>query len=296
MKLASYLLPESSIKSFGLVIGDGLVDLGLRVGWRFADLKAALEENALPALAGFSNNPIDFRVSDVKFLPIIDRPSKVFCVGMNYADKRKEFDETNNDAPTLFIRFADSLVGHANPVVKPAASNEFDYEGELAVIIGKPANGVCRESALSYVAGYSCFMDGSVRDMQYTWFTSGKNWVNTGCFGPWMVSTDEIPNPNTLPIQTYLNGRLVQNDNTANMIRHVPELIEYISAFSPLSPGDVIITGSPGGVGKKRTPPLFMHSGDLIEVEIGGIGRLSNTVVSNAKTNTCLVGNTHGKN
>ena len=195
-----------------------------------------------------------------------------------------EFNETC-DAPTLFIRFPDTLSGHACPLIKPTNTNEFDYEGELAVVIGKPAMNVSAKNALSYVAGYSCFMDGSVRDMQYSWFTSGKNWLNTGGFGPWMVTSDEIDDPQNLSIQTYLNGQQVQNDTTANMIRSVPELIAYISAFSPLSPGDVIITGSPGGVGKKRTPPLFMKNGDLVEVEISGIGRLINPIVQRRPVN-----------
>ncbi|WP_281054817.1 fumarylacetoacetate hydrolase family protein [Tolumonas auensis] len=231
----------------------------------------------------YSSFPTDYKVDDVTFLPVIDRPNKIICVGMNYLEKRNEFNETIN-APTLFIRFADTLTGHDCPLVKPSSTNEFDYEGELAVIIGKPAMNVSKENALSYVAGYSCFMDGSVRDMQYSWFTSGKNWLNTGGFGPWLVTTDEIEDPQQLSIHTYLNGQQVQSDNTANMVRSVPELIAYISAFSPLSPGDVIITGSPGGVGKKRNPPLFMKSGDLIEVEISGIGRLSNPIVQNRNT------------
>lgn len=281
MKLVSYYLPQSTHKSFGMLNETGIIELGLRVGGRFADIKAVLEANALPALAAFANLPADYQISDVTFLPVIEQPSKLFCVGMNYADKRKEFAETI-DAPTLFIRFADSLTGQGCPVVKPSRSDEFDYEGELAVVIGKPTSQVSKENALSHVAGYSCFMDGSARDMQYTWFTAGKNWANTGAFGPCLVTSDEVPDPNQLSIQTFLNGQMVQNDNTANMMRSVPELIEYISAFSPLSPGDVIITGSPGGVGKKRNPPLFLKDGDQIEVEIEGLGRLSNPILEAA--------------
>jgi 2-keto-4-pentenoate hydratase/2-oxohepta-3-ene-1,7-dioic acid hydratase in catechol pathway len=279
MKLASYVIPGSQDKSYGMVVGCGMIDIGKYLGARYPDLKAVLQAGALAELSVFSQYPIDYQVSDVTFLPVIDKPEKIFCVGMNYADKRKEFAETT-DAPTLFIRFADSLAGHACPLVKPDCSSEFDYEGELAVVIGQAAHNVPRADALSYVAGYSCFMDGSVRDMQYTWFTSGKNWLSTGGFGPWLVTGDDIADPQQLPIHTYLNGQQVQGDNTANMVRSIAELIEYISAFSPLSPGDVIITGSPGGVGKKRTPPLFMKDGDVIEVEIGGIGRLRNAVVA----------------
>lgn len=279
MKLASYFLPESQHKSFGVVNGNAVIDLGLRVGWRFPDLKSALEAHALPALAPFANHPADYHVDDLTFLPVIEHPHKIFCVGMNYAEKRKEFDETV-DAPTLFVRFADSLTGQGCPIVKPACSDAFDYEGELAVVIGKPARAVSKETALSYVAGYSCFMDGTVRNMQFAWFTAGKNWSHTGAFGPWLVTTDEVPDPNCLAIHTYLNGQRVQDDNTANMVRSVAELIAYISAFSPLSPGDVIITGSPGGVGMKRNPPLFLKAGDQIDVDIESVGRLSNKVVS----------------
>jgi len=197
---------------------------------------------------------------------------------MNYAEKRKEFSETNN-APTLFIRFPDSQTGHARPVIKPNLTEEFDYEGELAVIIGKAGENINRSDALSHVAGYSCYMDGSVRDWQHAWFTAGKNWRQTGAFGPYMTTVDEIPDPHALSIQTYLNGMLVQNDSTASMIHKVADLIAYISTFTMLSPGDVIITGSPGGVGKKRNPPLFMHEGDCVEVAIEKLGRLTNTIV-----------------
>lgn len=208
---------------------------------------------------------------------------------MNYAEKRKEFAETNN-APTLFIRFADSQTGHARPVIKPNITEEFDYEGELAVIIGKAGENIIRSDALSHVAGYSCYMDGSVRDWQHAWFTAGKNWRQTGAFGPYMTTVDEIPDPHALSIQTYLNGMLVQNDSTASMIHKVADLISYISTFTTLSPGDVIITGSPGGVGKKRNPPLFMHEGDCVEVTIEKLGRLTNTIVeSTAQSNLLAI-------
>jgi 2-keto-4-pentenoate hydratase/2-oxohepta-3-ene-1,7-dioic acid hydratase in catechol pathway len=187
--------------------------------------------------------------------------------------------DQHNPAPTLFVRFADSQTGHQTPVLKPRHSSEFDYEGELAVIIGKSGENISREEALSHVGGYSCYMDGSARDWQHTWFTAGKNWRQTGAFGPWMTTADEIPDPHSLAIRTWLNGRMVQEDNTASMIHKVAELIEYISTFTRLNAGDVIITGSPGGVGKKRNPPLFMNAGDRIEVEIENIGHLSNVIM-----------------
>lgn len=277
MQLCSFYLPDQERKSFGIVLENGVIDLGLRFGAECPDLKSFLTRSSLADLDAFRAMPADHPFSALRFLPVIENPGKVFCVGMNYADKRKEFAETL-DAPTLFVRFADSLTGHDSPLQKPATTQEFDYEGELAVIIGKAAHQVKAAEALDVVAGYSCFMDATVRDMQFTWFTAGKNWPQTGGFGPWMTTADEIPDPQQLAIKTFLNGREVQNDNTSSMVHPVAKIIEYISAFSPLSPGDVIITGSPGGVGKKRTPPLFMFSGDVIEVHIEKIGRLVNAI------------------
>lgn len=276
MKLASFIYQGQ--RSYGLVTRQGVIDLGRRLGERYPDLKALLAANALAEASQYSQAPDDFPLSAVDFLPVIEHPEKILCVGMNYAEKRQEFDQ-HDPAPTLFIRFADSQTGHNRPVVKPRCSSEFDYEGELAVIIGTGGENIPREQALAHVAGYSCYMDGSARDWQHSWFTAGKNWPSTGAFGPWMTTRDEIPDPHSLAIRTWLNGRMVQEDNTASMIHKVAELIEYISTFTRLSPGDVIITGSPGGVGKKRNPPLFMKAGDRIEVEIEQIGHLSNQIV-----------------
>ncbi|ERK16246.1 Fumarylacetoacetate hydrolase family protein [Pantoea sp. AS-PWVM4] len=273
MKLLSFIHPNTGKRTWGYHQNDQVVDLG----GHYPDLKSALMSDFLSDILPVGEQFPTFSLDEITFLPVIDNPDKIFCVGMNYQDKRIEFEQTI-DAPTLFVRFPDSLTAHSAELCKPESSNEFDYEGELAVIIGKHASNVSCDNALQYVAGYSCFMDGSVRDMQYTWFTSGKNWQRTGAFGPWMVTRDEIENPQTLSINTWLNGQRVQHDSTQNMVRSVAELIAYISRFSPLNPGDVIITGSPGGVGKKRTPPLFMQEGDTIEVEISGIGRLSNRV------------------
>jgi len=276
MKLASFIHQGS--RSYGIVKDDGLIDLGRRLGGSYVDLKSLLAADALNEAKQLSNEAPDLYFNDVDFLPVIDNPGKIICVGMNYAEKRKEFGQSN-PAPTLFVRFPDSQTGHKAPVLKPRHSSEFDYEGELAVIIGKGGEGIPSEVALSHVAGYSCYMDGSARDWQHTWFTAGKNWRQTGSFGPWMTTADEVPDPHQLAIRTWLNGHMVQNDNTGNMIHKVAELIEYISTFTSLMPGDVIITGSPGGVGKKRNPPLFMKAGDRIEVEIENIGHLSNVVI-----------------
>jgi 2-keto-4-pentenoate hydratase/2-oxohepta-3-ene-1,7-dioic acid hydratase in catechol pathway len=267
--------------SYGAYSEGRIVDLGCRLGERYPDIKALLARGGLSDARACLGAEPDYREDELVFLPIIGQPGKIFCVGMNYAEKRREFGETN-DAPTLFVRFPDSQTGHACPVLKPSHTDEFDYEGELAVVIGKAGRAIRKEDALAHVAGYSCYMDGSVRDWQHTWFTAGKNWRQTGAFGPWLVTADEIPDPQALDIRTYLNGRTVQDDNTGNMIHTIPELIAYISTFSALSPGDVIITGSPGSVGKKRVPPLFLKEGDVVEVEIERIGRLRNHVVKDA--------------
>ncbi|MFJ5452077.1 fumarylacetoacetate hydrolase family protein [Pectobacterium jejuense] len=279
MKLASYRYNGKD--SYGIYTPTGLIDLGGKIGHCYPDLKTLLAQNALHVAHEFSMSTPDIPVADVTFLPVITAPGKILCVGMNYAAKRQEFNE-ENPAPTLFVRFADSQTGHATPVIKPHYSSEFDYEGELAVVIGKGGQNIAQDVALSHVAGYSCYMDGSARDWQHSWFTAGKNWQKTGAFGPYLTTTDEIPDPHVLAIRTYLNGRMVQDDNTSSMIHKVAELIEYISTFTELSAGDVIITGSPGGVGKKRNPPLFMKAGDCIEVEIENIGHLRNTIVDAA--------------
>ncbi|WP_413730275.1 fumarylacetoacetate hydrolase family protein [Sodalis sp. RH22] len=276
MKLASYL--HQGTKSYGIVTPGGIVDLGRRFGQRYPDLKALLAGNALPLARELAGAPADIALAGLTFLPVIEHPDKILCVGMNYAAKRREFNEMN-PAPTLFVRFADSQTGHGTPVEKPSHSAEFDYEGELAVIIGRGGEDIPADRALSHVAGYSCYMDGSARDWQHTWFTAGKNWRRTGAFGPYLTTADEIPDPHALSIRTWLNGLMVQDDNTRSMIHSIAELIEYISTFTRLNSGDVIITGSPGGVGKKRTPPLFMKAGDCIEVEIENIGHLRNMVI-----------------
>lgn len=234
MKLLSFIRADGS-KSYGIYKDNGIVDLGLRLGDKYKDIKALLAADALSLVSQYAGEQIDYSADTVRFLPIIESPDKILCVGMNYMAKRQEFDETNN-APTLFVRFPESQTGHACGVVKPQVSNEFDYEGELAVIIGKSGTHIRREEALHYVAGYSCYMDGSVRDWQHSWFTAGKNWQETGAFGPWMVTTDEIANPHELDIRTYLNGQMVQNDNTGNMVHSIPELIVYISTSQHYRP------------------------------------------------------------
>ncbi|PXZ03363.1 fumarylacetoacetate hydrolase family protein [Gilliamella apicola] len=278
MKLVSYLV--SGRPSYGLYTAHGIVDLSQKLGDQYQDLKSLLsDKDGLANAKNFLGSPSDIDEQAITYLPVIANPNKILCVGMNYAEKRAEFNETSS-APTLFVRFPDSQTGHKTNIIKPAITDELDYEGELAIIIGKEGFRIKPEEALSHVAGYSCYMDGSIRDWQYTWFTAGKNWPSTGAFGPCITTSDEIPDPTVLSLTTYLNGQEMQHDCIKNLVHTVPELISYISTFTRLSPGDVVLTGSPGGVGKKRNPPVFMKDGDKIEVEITGIGRLTNYVVA----------------
>jgi 2-keto-4-pentenoate hydratase/2-oxohepta-3-ene-1,7-dioic acid hydratase in catechol pathway len=182
----------------------------------------------------------------------------------------------------IFVRFGDSIVGHGRPLLKPRESAQFDYEGELAVVIGKRARRVPRDRALDYVAGYSCFNDGSIRDYQRhsPQFTPGKNFHASGSFGPWLVTRDEIADPRTLTLTTRLNGSVMQHESVGELCFDVPQLIEYCSTWAQLEPGDVIVTGTPGGVGAGRKPPVWMKGGDTVEVEITGIGTLRNNVVA----------------
>ncbi len=224
---------------------------------------------------------ISFPLDGVTLLPPIPSPDKVICVGINYTSHRHETGRAESLYPAIFLRFADTQVGSEAPIVRPRISQALDFEGELAVIIGRGGRYIDRERALQHVAGYSCYNDVSVRDWQrHTHqFTPGKNFPNTGAFGPWLVTADEIPDPAQLRLTTRLNGQIVQEACTGEVIFSIPEIIAYIASFTKLAPGDVIATGTPGGVGFKRTPPLYMKAGDQVAVEISSIGILHNPVV-----------------
>jgi 2-keto-4-pentenoate hydratase/2-oxohepta-3-ene-1,7-dioic acid hydratase in catechol pathway len=278
MKLLSFRVNNKN--KYGLVTTDGVTDLQPLFP-QYDSLPEFIPHlyllDTLPPSAKKANYSFD----EIVFLPVITDPNKIICAGVNYRDKDVTYNERPAN-PVLFIRFADSQTGHLAPLLKPECSNEFDYEGEMALVIGRRGRNIPQQEALQYVAGYSCYMDGSVRDWQHACFTGGKNWPATGGFGPWLVTADDIPDPQNLNITTRLNGQTVQRDNTNCMVHSIAELIAYISTFSALSPGDVILTGTPGGIGKKRTPPLFMRPGDRVEVEIERIGCLINTVHSDA--------------
>jgi 2-keto-4-pentenoate hydratase/2-oxohepta-3-ene-1,7-dioic acid hydratase in catechol pathway len=279
MRLASFR--HQGRQSFGLATDSGIVDLGSVVGSRYAGLKEVLAAGVLAEVAasGVGRSALPFEA--VEWLPPVPDSGKILCVGLNYRRHAEEAGMQIPKRPSIFVRFPDSQVGHRQPVVRPFASEQFDYEGELAVIIGRRARHVRAADALGFVAGYSCFAENSVRDFQRhaTQATPGKNFSASGAFGPWMVTTEEIPDPGRLLLTSRLNGEIVQRESTGDMIFSVPELIEYLSTWTELQPGDVISTGTPSGVGMARKPPLWLKPGDRFAVEIEGIGILENPVV-----------------
>ena len=279
MKLASYLLAGKV--GYGVVTDRGVVDLTRRIGSKYPDLRALLAGDGLTdarqAVAGAAP---DCQLADLALLPVIPNPDKIICVGLNYADHVKETGRDLTENPTLFLRLADSQVGANQAMLRPRESTHFDYEAEIAVIIGKAGRRISEQDSWGHVAGYSCYNDGSIRDWQRhtSQFTPGKNFTRTGAFGPWMVTVDDIPANTLMTLTGRLNGKEVQRATTEQMIFKIPELIRYISAFTHLLPGDVIVTGTPGGVGAKRTPPLWMVPGDSVEIEIDKVGVLKNTI------------------
>ena len=277
MKIASFTVDGRP--SYGVVDGDRIVEASPEYRGRYPDLRSALSGAALTDLRKACVGPrLEFAA--VRFLPTIPNPDKVLCVGVNYRSHLEEHGWEPPGNPLIFVRFAASQTGHGEPIVKPRVSEQFDFEGELAVIIGRPARHVRRESALDYVAGYCCFMDGSVRDWQThtIQFTPGKNFHRSGSMGPWLVTRDAVPDPSVLTLETRVNGEIMQQGRLDELIFDIPALIEYCSTFAELLPGDVIATGTPGGVGAARKPPVWLKPRDRVAVTIDGIGSLENLV------------------
>ena len=226
-------------------------------------------------------NAVITSFEEIKFDILIERPGKIICMGLNYADHAKEGGNARPEYPSFFMRGPSSLVAHQDSIIRPKVSDKLDYEAELAFIIGKKARNLNRESALNCIAGYSIFNDGSLRDYQRktTQWTIGKNFDQTGAFGPWLVTPDELPRGGYgLQIQSRLNGNIMQNGNTKDFLWGVAETIQLITECMTLEPGDVVITGTPAGVGYARNPPVFMKPGDVVEVEIQDIGVLTNII------------------
>ncbi len=277
MKLASYRLDGED--TFGAVVGDGVVTVGGRKG-RFPTLREAIAANGLDEIRrAVAGKTAERKLSDIRFLPVIPDPPKILCVGINYKSHAEETGRDTMSNPQIFLRLANTLIGHDGEMVRPKVSTNFDFEGELAAIIGKPGRYIKESDALAHVAGYTCFVDGSVRDYQKHSVTAGKNFSATGSLGPWMVTSDEIRDPTVMTLMTRLNGVEMQRSGTDMLIYSIPRIISYVSDFTPLEPGDVIATGTPAGVGHRRNPPVWMKAGDVLEVEITGIGTLRSRIV-----------------
>lgn len=281
MKIAMY--ERDGVRGIAVLSPEGLrgVPEG-GPGWP-GDLDSLIERGADLREVGdrLASSPV-LDPEGISYLPPLGRPSKILCIGLNYRDHSTETGLKLPDYPAVFARFPSCLVGHGRPLVKPAVSDQFDYEGELVAVIGRRARNIQREEALDVVVGYSAFNEASVRDyqMRTSQWTVGKNFDGTGAFGPVLVTPDELPpGARGVRIRTRLNGRTVQDGTTSDMVFDVEDLVSILSRTMTLEAGDVLVTGTPSGVGMARKPPLFMKPGDVCEVEIDGIGILRNPVV-----------------
>ena len=282
MKLASFSVGSEA--SWGVVEGDTILDVGAILASRYPNLMALIAADGMAEVAGATASATRIPLSDIVWLPVITNPGKILCVGLNYEMHRQETGRDEVEHPTIFTRFANSQTGHLVDIERPKVSDMLDYEGELAIVIGKPGRYIQAREAMAHIAGYACYNDVSVRDFQrHTHqYTPGKNFPGMGAFGPWMVTPDEMGEIGGQKLQTRLNGVVLQEATLSQMIFDLPRQIEYCSTFTRLEPGDVIVTGTPGGVGAKRTPPLWMKPGDVVEVEIDKVGVLRNAIVAEA--------------
>lgn len=277
MKLVSFIRPDGTA-SFGTTDGARVLDAGKALAGRFDSLAAAIAADALGELDGRGDA---MPLAEVTLLPPIPAPGRILCIGLNYLPHILETGREQPEKPTIFTRDPASMVGHGAPLVRPRVSEKFDYEGELAIVIGRPGRHIAEAAAWDHIAGYSCFNDGSVRDFQRhtTQFWPGKNFERSGGFGPWLVTPDEVGDITAQTLTTRVNGAVEQETPISDMAIGIPELIAYASTVTTLRPGDVIATGTPGGVGAHREPRLFLFEGMTVEVEITGVGTLVNGVV-----------------
>jgi 2-keto-4-pentenoate hydratase/2-oxohepta-3-ene-1,7-dioic acid hydratase in catechol pathway len=284
MKLISYV--HDGRESWGAVLGDAVLDLKARTGHSSLAQFIASPDYARRDALVVDAHP-QLKLADVVLLPVIPHPEKIICAVRNYMDHHQEvlaagMHRELSEFPPIFLRVWRSQTAHDAPIVLPRISDTLDWEGELAVVIGTGGRDIPEADAWTHIAGYSCYNDASVREWQFhaKQIASGKNFESTGAFGPWLVTADEIEPGRELKLVTRLNGQVVQSSHTGHMIFSIPRLINYASTIFTLVPGDVIVTGTPAGVGWSKKPPLFMKAGDLVEVEIEAIGLLSNPIVA----------------
>lgn len=281
MKLASVQLRGKT--TFGAVTDQGFVDLGARLGPACRDLVAIFEGGLLEQARTLAQGPADAALGELRYLPVNPRMDmRMFALGWAYKAHQLEAGKEDLTHPNMFSKHPQSLVGHELPIVRPRVSDRFDFEGEVAVIIGTGGRHIPVAQAMGHIAGYSIAMDGSVRDYQKHSVTAGKNFDASSSFGPWLVTPDEVGDPKKMVLTTRLNGEVMQHSGFDLMAWDLAELIHYISSICALQPGDVISTGTPGGVGHRRDPQIFMKAGDVLEVEVSGLGVLRNPVVDEA--------------
>ena len=279
MKLISFLLHNTT--HYGIVQDDKVLNLSPILGAQAPDLKTLIAKKLLSEAAKtLQQHTPDLNYADLHLLPVIPNPNKIICVGLNYGEHVRETGRELTENLALFVRMSESQVGHGQDIVRPPESHRLDYEGEIAIVIGEGGRRISEADSWKHIFGYACYNDGSIRDWQVstTQWTAGKNFWHTGGFGPWMVTADEIQPNQKMSLVTRLNGQEMQRATTDMMIHSIPRQIAYISTFIPLEPGDVIVTGTPGGVGNKRNPQVFMKPGDVVEIEVDAIGILRNTI------------------
>jgi 5-carboxymethyl-2-hydroxymuconate isomerase len=282
MKLLSYRLGGRAC--WGALSGDGVRNLGERLGTRYPSVDALLQEDALQqARDELVRGPADAALSGIEFLCPLSRPGKIVCIGINYRDRNAEYKDGSQPQkyPSVFMRTSDSLAAHRQAIVRPRESKQLDYEGEIALVIGKAGRRIPEAQALEHVAGITCMNEGTIRDWLYHGkhnVTQGKNFDRTGSIGPWLVTRDEIGSLDGLRVTTRVNGELRQDDTTDNLLFGFRYLIGYLSTFMTLHPGDIIATGTPTGAGARFDPPRWLEPGDVLEVEIPGVGILANPV------------------
>ena len=280
MRLISF--EHNGQASFGAVIdGDRIVDLKPLLGGKADDLKSLLANNLqADAAAAVASATSFLSMDDVDLLPVIPNAGQIFCIGLNYGEHVRETGKQITESPVIFMRVNDSQVAHGKDIVRPPESHRLDYEGEIAIIIGKGGRRISEADSWNHIAGYACYNDGSIRDWQVatSQWGPGKNFWRTGGFGPWMVTADQIAPNQNMRLTTRLNGQVMQEATTDMMLHSIPRQIAYISTFIPLQPGDVIVTGTPGGVGNKREPQVFMKPGDVVEIEVDAVGVLRNGI------------------
>lgn len=283
MKFLSFMAKRSD--SFGAVADGVVIDLGARHP-ELADLRGAIRANRLDALADEAGGAdADFSLDEIEFLPTVPNPEKIICIGVNYANRNEEYMDGSAapQYPSVFMRARESLVGHEQPLMDPPESDQLDYEGEIAIVIGKEGRRISQKDAHEHIAGLTIMNEGSLRDfLRHAKFnvTQGKNFEKSGSLGPWMVTPDELDPLGELQLITRVNGEERQNDVTSNLMFPFRYLISYLSAFYRLKPGDVIATGTPNGAGARFDPPKYLKDGDVVEVEVPGIGVLGNPVAS----------------